>query len=116
MQISNPKELKEKRKGLRNNLSPAEAILWNQIKNNKLGVKFRRQHGIGSYILDFYCSKCKLCIELDGGTHDNEKAYHYDQNRSSFIENCDIKVIRFLNNDVYKNLDGVLIEIKKYLI
>ena len=116
MQISNIPQLKERRKELRNNLSPAEVILWNHIKSQKLGSKFRRQHSVGSYILDFYCSEFRLAIERDGGSHDNERAYHYDLKRTEFIESNKIKVIRFLNEDVYKNLEGALAEIKKYLV
>jgi very-short-patch-repair endonuclease len=113
--INNNPKLKSRRKELRSHLSPAEAILWNQLKNSKLGTKFRRQHSIGPFILDNYCPHFKLGIELDGETHNNEKSFDYDLNRTRFLNQQGIKIIRFLNIDIYKNLEGVLLEIKKHL-
>jgi very-short-patch-repair endonuclease len=115
MRLNNTIGLKTKRKELRNNLTPAEARLWSYIKSEKLGAKFRRQHSIGNYILDFYCPNKKLAIELDGSPHDTEEGYKKDELRTIYLEQQGIKVIRFENKDVIKNLDGVLEEIKKYL-
>jgi very-short-patch-repair endonuclease len=110
----NHKLPKTRRKQLRNNLTPAEAALWECIKNSQLkGKKFRRQHSIGSYIVDFYCPELKLVIELDGQSHDSNDQYLYDQRRTNFLFKNGIKVIRFENKDVLKNLDGVLVEIQK---
>ena len=95
--LNNTLVLKSRRTELRNHLSPAEAILWNQLKNSKLGAKFRRQHSVGSYILDFYCPMYKLAVELDGETHNDEQAYEYDQRRTKYLTGNGIKVIRFLN-------------------
>jgi very-short-patch-repair endonuclease len=112
--LYNHKLLKTRRKQLRNNLTPAEAALWECIKNSQLkGKKFRRQHSIGSYIVDFYCPELKLVIELDGQSHDSNDQYLYDQRRTNFLFKNGIKVIRFENKDVLKNLDGVLVEIQK---
>jgi very-short-patch-repair endonuclease len=65
--IFNPLETLVFRKKLRNNMTEAEVILWSRLKGEQMGVKFRRQHGVRSYILDFYCPKCKLAMEVDGG-------------------------------------------------
>ena len=73
MKINNLLSLKPIRKELRNHGSPIEAVLWNHLKNSQTGEKFRRQHSVGPYILDFYCPRIKLAIELDGSNHYNEK-------------------------------------------
>jgi very-short-patch-repair endonuclease len=101
---------------LRNNLTEAENILWQEIRNRKLdGYKFRRQHPIDKFIVDFYCHKKKLVVELDGGIHNHEEIKEYDVARSDELEMFDIKVIRFTNEEVYKNLDDVLRRIKQEL-
>jgi very-short-patch-repair endonuclease len=111
--IFNNKYLKDTRQTLRNKLTPEEAILWNRLKNNYLGHKFRRQHSIGNFIADFYCATKKLVIELDGSQHlDNTE---YDQERTNYFESLGIKVIRFWNGDINKNLNGVLMKIEEEL-
>ena len=94
-------------------MTNAEVLLWSELKNRQLkGVKFRRQQGIGPYVIDFYCPKFKLAIELDGSSHfDDEKIYKYDQKRQKYIESFGIKFLRFTNQDIYKNLTLVLHEI-----
>ena len=80
--IHNLKALENNRKQLRNNLTPAEAALWKMLQNSQLeGRKFRRQHSVGNYILDFYCPSERLCIELDGAYHFTEQGESYDQER-----------------------------------
>ncbi|MFA7252333.1 MAG: DUF559 domain-containing protein [Candidatus Paceibacterota bacterium] len=111
--IYNNKYLKEARKSLRNNLTHQETILWNYLKNSKLGYKFRRQHSIGHFISDFYCAEKKLVIELDGNQHlDNAE---YDKERTEYFESLGIKVIRFWNDEVDKNIDDLLMKIKQEL-
>lgn len=107
---------KDLRKKLRNNLGLPEIILWKELKGNKLGKKFRRQYGVGSYSLDFYCPELHLGIELDGYTHDNPGSHENDQRRTEFIHSQNIKIIRFQNKEVLNNLNGVIQEIKKYLM
>ena len=105
--FNNPKD-KSKRKNLRNNIPKAEVILWQQLQGNKLdGLKFRRQYGIGPYVVDFYCVKCRLAIEIDGDSHFEKGAREYDKKRQKFIERFNIKFLRFTNSDIYENLDGV---------
>ena len=76
-----------------------------------LGRKFRRQHGIGPFIVDFYCHECKLAIEIDGATHWTKTAKEYDLHREKYIREYGIHVLRFANSEVVENLDGVLMTI-----
>ncbi len=102
------------RKDLRNNLTPAEAKFWNMIKNRKLeGRKFRRQHSVGNYILDFYCPSEKLGIELDGQGHYELTKFDYDNRRDLYLQNSGIKVIRFENRIVFESPEWLLEAIKK---
>ncbi len=111
--IHNKAELKALRKNLRNNGTPAEAALWNALKNSQLeGRKFRRQHSVGRFILDFYCPSERLAIELDGESHDNEATQENDQARSEYLNSLNIRVLRFENQAVMENPDGVLEKIR----
>ena len=99
----------EKRKELRNNMTKAEVILWSKLKDKHLnGIKFRRQYSVGPYIVDFYCAKRRLAIEIDGDSHFQEGAKEYDEERQKYIEDCGISFLRFTNNDIYENLKEVL--------
>jgi very-short-patch-repair endonuclease len=112
--INNLKKLHPRRKQLRNSLTPAEAKLWTYLKNSQIdGKKFRRQHSVGGYVLDFYCPSEKLCIELDGNVHFHESQHTYDLNRTKYLNAVGIKVIRFENRLVFENPQGVIAEIKK---
>ena len=116
-QIHNKKTLKVNRKKLRNNLTPAEAKLWSLLKNSQLeNRKFRRQHSVGPYVLDFYCPSEKLCVELDGSGHYTEPGFEYDTIRSEYLGCLNIEVMRFENKDVFENTEGVLEEIKRSFI
>jgi very-short-patch-repair endonuclease len=108
-------ELQTFRKELRANLTPAEAALWKMIQGSRLeGRKFRRQHSVGLYILDFYCPAEKLAVELDGQVHNNEQANQYDHERKLFLEFYGIKVIRFENKWVFEDSGWVLDRIKSH--
>ncbi|HET8858764.1 endonuclease domain-containing protein [Marivirga sp.] len=108
-QIHNRPELKEYRKRLRNNGTPAEAFLWNYLKAKQLkGRKFRRQFSVGNYILDFYCPAEKLCIELDGADHFTSAGYQNDEERTNYLNHLGIKVIRFENKTVFDATESVL--------
>ena len=111
-QINNWKSLKERRRELRNNLTPAEATLWRFLSRSQLGKKFRRQHSVGPYILDFYCPSEKLAVELDGAHHFTSAGQEYDQIRTAFLEQFNIRVIRFENDEVFKSTEAVLEKIK----
>jgi very-short-patch-repair endonuclease len=98
---------------LRKNLTLAELILWKNLKNRTLfKAKFRRQHPINIFIVDFYCHKFKLAIELDGEIHQNNKVHKYDSERQKFIENLGIKILRFSNEQVILNLNKVIEKIQ----
>lgn len=113
-EIHNKKELKEFRKELRNNLTKAEVRLWKALKGKQLeGRKFRRQHSIENFIVDFYCPKEKLIIELDGEVHNNFINNEYDFNRTERLKELGFKIIRFENNEVFNNIDLVLEAIKQ---
>ena len=107
--INNLPHLKTFRTELRNNLTPAEAAFWKAVQNKKLGgKKFRRQHSIGNYILDFYCPAEKLAVELDGQAHFGDKGREYDYERRLFLEHFGIRVLRFENKLVFEDLEWVL--------
>jgi len=96
-------------------LTPAEARLWTILKNSKLdGRKFRRQHSVGKYILDFYCASEKLAIELDGAGHYTGRGIENDRERTSFIEQFGINVIRFENKRVFEDEEWVLDNIRTH--
>ncbi len=102
-----------KAKELRNQMTLSERQLWSELEKNKLlGVKFRRQHPIGIYIVDFYAHKFKLIIELDGKYHQNKKQQILDNERTAFLEFNGLKVIRFKNDEILENLATVIQRIK----
>jgi very-short-patch-repair endonuclease len=85
-----------------------EKLLWSKLRRNNLEYKFRRQFGIKNYILDFYCIKLKLAIEVDGISHTDEKVFEKDCERQGYLESLGIKVIRFNSEDVFNNLEQVV--------
>ena len=92
---------------LRKELTPAERKLWSVLRGNKLnGVKFRRQHAIGNYIVDFVSIKKKLIIELDGSQHLEQD--EYDTERTKYLESQGYRVVRFWNHQMEKEMDGVI--------
>jgi very-short-patch-repair endonuclease len=100
-------ESREHARQLRREMTPAEKKLWLRLRAGEMfGVKFRRQHPVEPYIVDFCCPPCRLIIEIDGDTHADAAAR--DAARTERIEELDYRVIRFTNKDVHENLDGVL--------
>jgi very-short-patch-repair endonuclease len=91
--------------------TPAEATLWKHLCNRKLKYKFRRQHPIDRFIVDFYCAEAKLLIEIDGGSHLQKEQMEYDQARTEYLEYLGYKVIRFTNDDVRYNINAITDEI-----
>ncbi len=101
--------LKNFSRKLRTNQTPAERKLWKYLRKNQIAnLKFTRQKPIGGYIVDFYCHKLKLVIEIDGDRHYKNDLPQKDKIRDEFFKNQDLKVIRFNNYEVYKNIEGVL--------
>jgi len=94
-------------------MTPAEARLWNALKKRQLaGRKFRRQHSIGPYIVDFYCPSEKIAIELDGACHDDLVRNQYDAERQAYIEAHGITVLRFENKMIFDAPEDVLHHIR----
>ena len=114
--LFNARKTKRTRKSLRQSSTAAEAVLWTYLQKLKLlGKKFRRQSSVGPYIVDFYCVECRLVIELDGAPHFAANADTYDQQRTEYLEEAGLKVIRFENKDVKDNIEFVLETIKQGL-
>ncbi len=100
---------------LRKNQTDAEKILWRQLRGRQmLQYKFRRQFPIDPYIVDFVCLDLKLILELDGSQHIEQA--EADLTRTGFLNQCGFEVIRFWNNDVFENLDGVLESIRLVIL
>jgi very-short-patch-repair endonuclease len=113
--LFNRKRLKPFRSFLRNNSTSAEAVLWGKLKSKYLdGRKFRRQHSIGKYIVDFYCPLERLIIELDGDPHGDPVKVFNDSVRDKYLEELGFTVLRFENRLVFQEPEFVLNEIKKF--
>ena len=111
------RQLKDNEKKLtyefRDNPTPAEKALWNILRNKKvLGFKFRRQHKIGQFIVDFYCHNAGLIIEVDGGIHEKRKIE--DQIRSRFFRTLGLRVIRFSNEEILNSIQEIKRKIENY--
>ena len=105
---------KNRRRILRRNQSDAERLIWHYLRSKQFyGLKFFRQYGIGLYILDFYCPERRLAIEIDGGQHAKENQEIIDSKRTEYLKSRNIIVVRFWNNEVLDNIDGVLEKIKE---
>jgi very-short-patch-repair endonuclease len=114
--IHNVTSANAQRKELRGSLTSAEAFLWKHVKNSQLeGKKFRRQHSIGPYIVDFFCPEHRLAIELDGAGHMTEIGAEKDAERSEFLKRFHVTVIRLENTAVFENTEAVLEEIRSHL-
>ncbi|MBI4128257.1 MAG: endonuclease domain-containing protein [Parcubacteria group bacterium] len=102
------------RRRLRKSQTDAEKKLWNRLRKHQIkGGKFFRQYGVGVYVLDFYAPQQRLAIELDGGQHLEENQRNHDKLRLRFLDGRNIRVVRFWDTDVLKNIEGVLEEIEK---
>ena len=107
--LNNLPPLRYFRKELRKKLTPAEAKLWTMLQGKQIaGKKFRRQHSFGRYIMDFYCASDRLAIELDGEVHNSVQAQEYDAERTLWLEQFGIRVLRFENKEIFDNPEYVL--------
>ncbi|HYG14906.1 MAG TPA: endonuclease domain-containing protein [Bacteroidia bacterium] len=102
-------------KGLRLNTTDAEQLVWEHLSNNKLGVRFRRQHPIQNFIADFYCHKAKLVVEIDGSIHNLEENAEYDKGREFELRSLNLKILRFTNSEVFKDIRNVIDTIRNNL-
>src|SRR5947207_2002021 len=99
-------------RSLRANSNFPERLLWGKLRGQRLAeLKFRRQHPLGPFVLDYYCHEARIAIELDGDSHDGR--YQYDADRQRLIEQQGIRVLRFGNDDVLHDMDSVLLAILK---
>ncbi len=107
---------KARRKQLRNNPTEAERKLWQYLNGKQVaGVKFRRQYSIDAYIIDFYAPSLKLAIEIDGHSHFTSRGIVHDENRTKYIDGFGIRILRFTNDDVYENIEGVISRINEVI-
>jgi very-short-patch-repair endonuclease len=108
------KKLKQSSRQLRNNMTDAERLLWAMIRMKKLkGYQFYRQKPIGDYIVDFFCPRAKLVIEVDGSQHASYETTEYDKIRDEYMRSLGLKVLRFINTEVLTNIEGVVERIEK---
>ena len=97
----------QKARKLRKNQTDAEQLLWSKLRSKQVaGQKFRRQHPIGKYIVDFVCLEKKIIVKLDGSEHSD--SIHYDEDRTSFLQAEGYEVLRFWNNEVFEETDAVI--------
>ena len=109
-------EIFHRAKVLRDRLTPAERMLWEYLRKNQVdGYKFRRQHPISYFIVDFYCHAAKLVIEVDGSIHDTVDQREYDIYRTEQLQLLGLHVLRFDNAEVYHCVDEVLETIRAWL-
>ena len=98
-------------KKLRREMTSPEIALWLALRRNPLGVRFRKQHGAGAYVLDFYCAPARLAIEVDGEAHERGDRPERDAVRDAWIEGQGVRVLRYSAKQVLSNLEGVLRQI-----
>ncbi|MCF0243911.1 MAG: endonuclease domain-containing protein [Bacteroidaceae bacterium] len=113
--IDNP-ILLDSAKRHRNYATEAESVLWQQLRGNKLGVKFRRQHVVGNFIVDFACLSHRFYIEIDGLHHLHGEQLEYDLIRKQYLESLGLTELRFTNDIVLKDLESVIAQIKNFII
>ncbi len=105
-----------KRRTLRVKSTETEIIMWERLRDRKLkNIKFRRQYGVGPYIVDFYAPACRIAIEIDGSSHDGEEAQKRDRRRQKYIENCGIRFLRYTNDEVLGDVEKVLKSIAEHV-
>ncbi len=106
--LCNDPSTKPNRRRLRKNATDAERKLWGILRSRQMsGLKFLRQYSAGPYILDFYCPERRLAVEVDGGQHADVYGQQHDAHRDKYLKDLNIRVIRFWNNDVLQNIEGV---------
>ncbi len=115
VKLHNIHRLTSRRRELRKNQTLGESLLWARLRYKKIGVKFRRQHSVGGYVLDFYCSERKLIIEIDGSVHHSIEAKEYDAVRDKFFEELGYTTLRFTNTQIENDPEKVLKTIINHL-
>ncbi|MDX2256018.1 MAG: endonuclease domain-containing protein [Pseudanabaenaceae cyanobacterium bins.39] len=111
-ELYNQTAQRDKRRSLRNNMPPAERIVWSALRGRQVeGCKFRRQYSIDVFVVDFYAPELKLAIEIDGDSHFQDGAQVYDAQREAFLRSKGTYFLRFTNQQVYNDLEGVIMAI-----
>ncbi len=110
---THPSKAIKRARNLRRNQTAAEIKLWHALRNRAQKVKFRRQHPIGEFIVDFYCDQVKLCIEVDGPTHFTASQIESDKLRTTFLKEKGCKILRFTNTEIQDQMDLVLEQINQ---
>lgn len=109
MKVYHQPVVRQTRRALRRANPEPENRLWYYLRDRRLsGLKFRRQFSVGRYIIDFYCAKPRVAIEIDGDSHFTAEAQKYDLEREKYIRACGITILRFTNDEVQRNIEGVL--------
>ena len=106
MQLTGPKETIKRARRLRTPMSLPERLLWSALRNQQTGLRFRKQHPAGRYVLDFYCDRAKLCVEVDGHSHDFTG--RRDRARDIWLSQQGVRTLRVAAEDVLQNVDGVV--------
>jgi very-short-patch-repair endonuclease len=106
VKLTGPEETKKRARQLRASMSLPERVLWRQLRLKQTGLRFRKQHPAGPYVLDFYCHEAKLCVEIDGQSHDFTAAR--DERRDRWLASQGVKTLRVSAGDVLRNLQGVV--------
>lgn len=115
--LFNQHKEKRKRQQLRHQIPESEVIMWSRLKNSQLtGFKFRRQTSIGRYVVDFFCPKAHLIIEVDGDSHFTDEAEAYDKVREEYLKSLGLTILRFTNLEVRTQLSDVLERIRNHLL
>ncbi len=115
--LYNDSGFKQLRKLLRRNSTVSEKVLWAYVRQLRFqGFIFQRQYSVDRYVLDFYCPKVRLAIEVDGSQHYTSSGKKYDNERTTFLESLNIQVIRFTNAEVLENIDGVVETVLSFLL
>lgn len=113
MSFKNPKKSKQLRRDLRQNMTEAEKILWQRVRNKQLcGVKIRRQYGFGPYVIDFYAPTVNLAIEVDGKIHLTKEQKERDLNKDVFLRDNQIDVVRIKNEEIFDDIDLVILNLE----
>lgn len=113
--VLNANKMLWRRRDLRSKSTVSERILWNELRNNQLGEKFKRQYSIMNYVVDFYCHKAKLAIEIDGDIHKLFSSQIYDKYRTEYLKSLGIRESGFNNSEIQQDISKVLYKIKTHI-
>lgn len=108
----NKKEMQQRRRQLRTNMTYCEKLVWMYLRKRQMKERFLRQYSVDKYVIDFYCPKLKLAVEVDGDIHDLQDQKEYDKERQDYLENFGIKFIRIKNEELLANADKAFVRIE----